>query len=65
MRLDAGLHVALPRASPRRAPGPGARGEDGTVSLFVNDAKVGQGRVDKTIFVRLSADETFDTGLDT
>jgi hypothetical protein len=33
--------------------------------MFVNDKKVAEGRVDKTIFARFSADETFDTGLDT
>ena len=37
----------------------------GTVTMFLNDKKVGEGRVDKTIYVRFSADETFDTGLDT
>ena len=35
------------------------------VSLFLNEKKVGEGRVEKTIFARFSADETFDTGLDT
>ena len=34
-------------------------------TMFVNDKKVGEGRVEKTIFARFSADETFDTGLDT
>ena len=33
--------------------------------MFINDKKVGEGRVDKTIYARFSADETFDTGLDT
>ena len=33
--------------------------------MFLNDEKVAEGRVEKTIFVRFSADETFDTGLDT
>jgi len=33
--------------------------------MFVNDKKVGEGRVEKTILGRFSADETFDTGLDT
>ena len=37
----------------------------GTVAMFVNDRKVAEGRVEKTIFGRFSADETFDTGLDT
>ena len=40
-------------------------GKGGTVTLFVNGKKVGEGRVDKTILGRFSADETFDTGLDT
>ena len=43
----------------------GGMAKGGTVTMFVNDKKVGEGRVDKTIFVRFSADETFDTGLDT
>jgi hypothetical protein len=33
--------------------------------MFLNDKKVAEGRVEKTIFGRFSADETFDTGLDT
>jgi arylsulfatase len=33
--------------------------------MFVNDKKVGEGRVDKTILGRFSADETFDTSIDT
>jgi len=43
----------------------GGLAKGGKVTLFVNDKKVGEGRVDKTIFGRFSADETFDTGLDT
>ena len=43
----------------------GGLGKGGTVTMFVNDKKVGEGRVDMTIFGRFSADETFDTGLDT
>ncbi len=43
----------------------GGLAKGGTVTLFVNDKEVGQGRVDKTILGRFSADETFDTGLDT
>ena len=43
----------------------GGVGKGGTVTMFVNDKKVGEGRVDKTILGRFSADETFDTGLDT
>jgi arylsulfatase len=43
--------------------GPGiAKG--GTVTLFVNGKKTGEGRIDKTEPVRFSANETFDTGLD-
>jgi arylsulfatase len=30
----------------------------------LNDKKVGEGRVDKTVVGRFSADETFDTGFD-
>jgi arylsulfatase A-like enzyme len=43
----------------------GGLAKGGTVRLFINDKKVGEGRVEKTIYVRFSADETFDTGLDT
>jgi len=43
----------------------GGVGKGGTVAMFVNDKKVGEGRVEKTILGRFSADETFDTGLDT
>ena len=43
----------------------GGAGKGGTVTMFLNDKKVGEGRVDKTIQARFSADETFDTGLDT
>jgi arylsulfatase A-like enzyme len=43
----------------------GGLAKGGTVTMFVNDKKVGQGRVDNTIYGRFSADETFDTGLDT
>jgi arylsulfatase A-like enzyme len=43
----------------------GGVGKGGTVTMFVNDKKVGEGRVNKTILGRFSADETFDTGLDT
>jgi arylsulfatase len=42
----------------------GGLAKGGAVTMFVNDKKVGEGRVDKTIFGRFSADETFDTGLD-
>jgi len=34
------------------------------VSLFINDKKVGEGRVDKTVPGRFSADESFDVGMD-
>jgi hypothetical protein len=37
----------------------------GAVTMFINDKKVAEGRVEKTIFARFSADETFDTGRDT
>ncbi len=36
-----------------------------TVSLFVNDKKVGEGRVEKSIPNRVTLDETFDIGFDT
>jgi hypothetical protein len=35
------------------------------VTLFINDKKVGEGRVERTVFGRFSADETFDIGMDT
>jgi arylsulfatase len=43
----------------------GGVGKGGTVTLFVNDQKVGEGRVEKTVLGRYSADETFDVGMDT
>src|SRR5262249_42218407 len=43
----------------------GGVGKGGKVELYVNDKKVGQGRVDKTVPGRFSADETFDVGMDT
>jgi len=43
----------------------GGVAKGGTVALFVNDRKVGEGRIEKTESVRFSANETFDTGLDT
>ncbi len=36
-----------------------------TVSLFANDKKLGEGRVEKSIPNRVTLDETFDTGFDT
>ncbi|MFI5398255.1 MAG: sulfatase-like hydrolase/transferase [Candidatus Binatia bacterium] len=39
-------------------------GKGGTAALFVNDKKVGEGRIDKTAWGRFSADETFDIGED-
>ena len=35
------------------------------MTLFVNDKQVAQGRVQKTVPARFSADEAFDIGLDT
>ncbi len=43
----------------------GGLAKGGAVTMFINDKKVGEGRVGKTIYARFSADETFDTGLDT
>ena len=37
----------------------------GTAALFVDGAKVGQGRVDATVPMAFSADETADVGNDT
>jgi arylsulfatase len=43
----------------------GGVGKGGKVELYVNDKKVGEGRVEKTVPGRFSADETFDIGMDT
>jgi arylsulfatase len=43
----------------------GGVGKGGTVSMFINDKKVAEGRVEKTVLGRYSADETFDIGMDT
>jgi arylsulfatase A-like enzyme len=43
----------------------GGVGKGGLVSLYINDKKVGEGRVEKTVLGRFSADETFDIGMDT
>jgi arylsulfatase len=43
----------------------GGVGKGGKVELYVNDKKVAEGRVDKTVPVHYSADETFDIGMDT
>src|SRR5262249_21079024 len=63
-------------SSEKLAPGPavirmefkydgGGVGKGGVATLFINDKKVGEGRVEKTILGRFSADETFDIGMDT
>jgi hypothetical protein len=39
--------------------------QGGNASLFINDKNVGEGRVEKTVVARFSADETFDLGMDT
>jgi arylsulfatase len=43
----------------------GGVGKGGAVTMFVNDKKVGEGRIAETVPGRYSADETFDIGLDT
>jgi hypothetical protein len=43
----------------------GGLAKGGNVAMFVNDKKVAEGRVEKTISGRFYAEETFDTGLDT
>jgi arylsulfatase len=43
----------------------GLVGKGGLVTLFINDKKVGEGRVEKTIVGKYSFDETFDIGMDT
>jgi len=42
----------------------GGLGKGGDVSLFVDGAKVGEGRVDGTVPMAFSADETTDLGAD-
>ncbi|MGW9169791.1 hypothetical protein ACWGPP_19235 [Agromyces sp. NPDC055657] len=42
----------------------GDPGSGGMATVFVDDAQVAQGRIDRTIPVRVSADETFDVGED-
>src|SRR5262249_24413906 len=41
----------------------GGVGKGGTATLFVNDKKVGEGRIDKSVPSRFGA-ETFDVGMD-
>ena len=36
-----------------------------TVTLFANNRRIGEGRVEKTLPNRISIDETFDVGYDT
>ncbi len=43
----------------------GGAGKGGVASLFVNDKKAGEARIEKTVPARYSADETFDIGMDT
>jgi hypothetical protein len=43
----------------------GGVGKGGAATRFINDKKVGEGRIEKTILGRYSADETFDIGMDT
>ena len=40
-------------------------GKGGIASLFLDDRKIGEGRIEKTEWGRFSADETFDIGEDT
>jgi len=42
----------------------GGLGKGGTVSLYLDGAKVGEGRVDATVPMLFSADETTDVGSD-
>ena len=43
----------------------GGLGKGGTATLYVDGAKVGEGRVDATVPMVFSADETTDVGSDT
>jgi len=70
------LQRATIRAAETLKPGPnvvrmefnydgGGLGKGATVSLLVNDRKVGEGRINSTIWIgKYSADETFDVGQD-
>ena len=42
----------------------GGAGKGGTGTLSVNDRQVGEGRIDKTVPVVFSTDDTFDVGAD-
>jgi arylsulfatase A-like enzyme len=42
----------------------GGLGKGGTASLFINDKKVGEGKIAKTQAMMFSADETADVGID-
>ena len=42
----------------------GGAGKGGTGTLSVNDAQVAEGRIDKTVPVVFSTDDTFDVGAD-
>jgi hypothetical protein len=43
----------------------GGVGKGGKIELYINDRRVSEGRVDKTVPGRCFADETFDVGMDT
>jgi arylsulfatase A-like enzyme len=43
----------------------GGTGKGGTASLFVDGAKVGEGRIDRTVPIAFSIDETCDVGRET
>ena len=43
----------------------GGAGKGGVATLFVDDRKAGEARVERTVPARFSADETFDVGEDT
>jgi len=42
----------------------GRLGKGGTGRLYINDKKVGEGRVERTNYARIAVEETFDTGRD-
>ena len=42
----------------------GGAGKGGTGTLSVNGKKVGEGRIEKTVPVQFSTDDTFDVGED-
>lgn len=69
-------HLYVIKSNETLSPGPhtisfdfkydgGGAGKGGTGTLFVDGKEVGSGRIDQTVSVRFSLDESFDVGQDT